>query len=1166
MRTSLFFLCLSAWAGQGLNLSKVRAENGSFTAQSHSTPVIAELELSDWTMVTPNDSVAILNAFGVVVEFQDANTLRVADNWITGGSASNFSISLSRFANDYLILRFQRDRAGTIGPARTDYCQAWDRFGVLQYSATIKYSGDSDYNYPGIYAAQNGNKTIQRVHFLRAGKTSGSPCLPFPGDRRRWPSQLRLLGIPVEVRWNARGCQRQSLERVDGRRLEALSNLRFHGHQLLPNSISRADPVPDPSSVIWRAGVPQSPSCANSFSQADASPVISGCSWQILSGPSTPVWSSHSTTSPSLAGLIAGDYSLQLQVQDAASQTAVVTQHIGVVATDSNDIVINAAGLPTQAQTDVILGPLQKWKSSREPYPLFDLLHGEQWNLRSGPNGDFQKPINGGSSYQPGTAYFDYAQPGTLSVAQFSNVLTGAGTSWLTTACSTGDKTKTAAVLTSVEAGIHPTDPFTITTGNQKLSLAFDGGTAITVTLTIGSRTPAQIAADIQSAIGKAGTAAATYNGFLIRIATATVGMGGSVAVRAIPDSAYSLLGLVAGTYTVANVPQANMTIIPWYLTSTLSTVNPGYGTGRRQLNVLACNSDTSMIVEQASGLNWRLPSQSGIQYALDNQSWPYYYYSTNNGNYYDNILADYSLAFKTGIASHLEQARARADRWFRGPGIDLGQEYTTSSDSTTVVGSGHQMSSRLLGVAGVVLRALDGRPSYWKGLEYIFAGDVAKLSGPGSNILDLYIDQREFGYALQRVSLCALFDPNAYAATCRGALVKVTANIITPSRNTVDSAYPYWPVLYYSSASFQGSSSVCVVNGSNSVVGTGTAFRTLGPTSTIWFFPTPRTRPPNNAAGDSTWYTPTFVDATHLKLDRNYAGATGCTGTSGSNKGWALFDSAIDVPYIGWGAQPFMAGGILNSAFAWASLATACNSIGVPANCDDSTAALLKRYTSEQAAWTANVGYQASTGGVYQGAGFVNCSPPSSNPVCDAGNLPYGARVIAEEAALGLSWAYRLTGNASFKTTADAMFAANWSSPAGLPDYNPPGGGYVQSPGTVAAYKYYGLQAGTSGQPSYQAVQLCAAMTFPCLSPVAPVMNRTIAVRYSPSDISGASYVRITVTKPDGTATTTTCSSSPCSVTGDARQGQNHLIQAAYFTSAGAQLAQTAVEVLTVQ
>ncbi len=468
MRTTLFFLCLSAWAGQGLELSTVRAQNGAFPAQSHSTPVIAELEFSDWSTVTTDDSVAILNAVGVLVDYQDTNTLRISDNWATGGSASNFAIPLSLFANNYLYLRFQRDNAGTIGPPQTDYCQAWDRFGVLQYSTTITYTGDSGFSFSGIYAAQNGNITVQRIHFLRTGTTlvpvtSRSPATADAGplNTGSWAFQWKFDGSLADASgngWTAAMFDASTPSGTCGSTATSYCNTLYQA----------AIPVLTTTAVTWRAGVSQNPSCANSFSQSDASATISSCFWQILSGPSLPVWSSHSTTSPSMTGLVAGDYDFQLQVLDAASQTALLTQHVGVVATDSNDIVINTAGLPTEAQTDVILGPLQKWMSSLSPYPLFDILHGDQWTLRSGPAGDFQNSVNGASSYQSGISYFDYAQARDAGRAtQFSNILTGSGTSWMSTIGDAGDTMATAAIYTSIQAGIHTSDTFTVGSSTQ---------------------------------------------------------------------------------------------------------------------------------------------------------------------------------------------------------------------------------------------------------------------------------------------------------------------------------------------------------------------------------------------------------------------------------------------------------------------------------------------------------------------------------------------------------------------------------------------------------------------------------------------------------------------------------------------------------------------------
>ena len=245
MRTSLFFLCLSAWAGQGLDLSTVRAQNGSFPAQSHSTPVIAELELSDWTTVRANDSVALLDGVGVMVDFQDANTLRIGDNWITGGSASNFQIPLSLFANNYLYLRFQHDNAGIIGPTQTDYCQAWDRFGVLQYSSTITYTADSGYSFAGIYAAQNGNATVQRIHFLRSGTTlvpvaSRSPATADSGplNTGSWAFQWKFDGSLADASGNGWTAAMFDASTPSG-------NLRIHANELLQHAVPGCRSRPD---------------------------------------------------------------------------------------------------------------------------------------------------------------------------------------------------------------------------------------------------------------------------------------------------------------------------------------------------------------------------------------------------------------------------------------------------------------------------------------------------------------------------------------------------------------------------------------------------------------------------------------------------------------------------------------------------------------------------------------------------------------------------------------------------------------------------------------------------------------------------------------------------------------------------------------------------------
>ena len=1215
MKTILGLLAsVLAFAGQGIKLSNVRVENGSITAQTTTQAIIAEFELSDITS-PGNGALAELNAIGIEVDYSSGTNVRIA--FLRDVGTGVCDIPIASFVNGYLYIRLMHDNAGSVGTAQTDYCEAWDITNVQQFSQAQVYTSFTGSNSAGIFLAQNGNSSTQRFHFFRFGTTLVPPHSRMPAtadvgplNSGSWFVHWKFDGSFADASGNGWTAVMDDSSTPSG---TCGSTATSYCNTLYQNPI----PVITLSQTTWRAGNPQTVSSSSSFTQADASSSISNQFWQFLSYPvAPPIVTGRTSTGATVNGLTAGDYILQLSVTDATPTTGVLAQHMGTVATDANDITINSSALPANSATDIILGPLQKWMSSVANWPLFDTLHGLQQSLRAQ---DFStSSTNGGSVFQNGIAFFDYAQAGTVTATQNSYVLAGSGTAFLTSACGTTEPTAQAGAVASISAGIHTSDTYTVTGSNNVLKLAFDGGSPITVNLTTGSRNPAQIGADIQTAIGGAGVAAPTYNGFLVQIRTATTGGSGSLAIQSVANNAYSLLGFVIGTYTTANIAQNNMTIMPWSATPAPNTAFP---TIRNQLNILGCNSDTSMVIEQANGLAWRYPTSSGVQYALDNQAWPTYNSFQNNGNYYDNALGDYYKAFKSGLAADLTQARARADRWFRQPAINLGDEYTTTIDPSGIGGTGRQVSSRLLGLSGVILRALDGQPSYWTGLEYVFGTDIAKLTQPGlTQIADLYTDQREFGYAMIRVAQCALFDPNSYANSCRQALVDVTNNAITNSRDTADGAFPYFPILYWTSNSWGSGSSVSVTNGSPNVTGTSTTFSNFGPTSTMWMFPTPGVRPANNAVGDSAFYIPVFKDATHLILGTgtpttisasitagirtvtpasmagitngvslisqnadgsntelvtassvtgstftatfasNKAGnsnlylAANYSGTTGVAKGYAIFNSAADVPYVGWGCQPFMCG-LEAEGFAIASLATACTSPGVPTNCSNTVSGLLSGYASDNANWIANVGYNPATQGVWQGAGFVNCSPPSANPYpCNSGNLPYGERVTAQEAAGGVSWAYRLSGTAGFKTLGDALFGAAWTNSGGLPDYNPPSGAYATVPGNLASPKYYGLQSGISTQPAYQAVRTCAA--FPCLSPVQPANLKTYPISFSLSGISGAAKFRAILTAPNGAQVTITCTSSPCSLSGlDARQG-DYLLQTQYLTSGNVVLA----------
>jgi hypothetical protein len=74
-------------------------------------------------------------------------------------------------------------------------------------------------------------------------------------------------------------------------------------------------------------------------------------------------------------------------------------------------------------------------------------------------------------------------------------------------------------------------------------------------------------------------------------------------------------------------------------------------------------------------------------------------------------------------------------------------------------------------------------------------------------------------------------------------------------------------------------------------------------------------------------------------------------------------------------------------------------------------------------------------------------------------------------------------------------------------------------------------------------------------LGGVAPAANRSLQVGFNLAGIPGASSVVITATAPSGAKTVTACTSSPCSVIADARQG-TYLVQLQYLSPGSRPLA----------
>lgn len=560
-----------------------------------------------------------------------------------------------------------------------------------------------------------------------------------------------------------------------------------------------------------------------------------------------------------------------------------------------------------------------------------------------------------------------------------------------------------------------------------------------------------------------------------------------------------------------------------------------GAGTGRRMEDILSCTDDTHMTLRGATWNSDGTTSQgSGLTYAAD----PIGEYSLNwewgqqaaPANYYDNVAAYYALYYRSGIDDYLTAARTWADRFWESPMIDQG-----------IGPGGFSYSPRGLSAMGLVLRALDGRPEMWTGLHSMWNSMMGLLAGYDA-AYGLIYDEREEGYQLAMVSYCALFDTDAtYKSTCKTAIVNSFPAIWTPFKFADGS----WPSLTYGSllSWYPSSTSATLTNGSTTVTGVGTTWGSSDFPARIWFMD-PYSRPKGNTQGDPVAYTVTFVNSAQLTLDRPYEG------TSGSH-GWQISPSAV-----GWVSQPFAAG-ILSTAFDLAAKAVA--------DVSPTTATLAHSYNVAAANWIKDIAYWPSAKGLYYFAGSVDCPGgplAGANVGCVWGMDAAASRVLSAEAIRGVMLAYAYNGDPALKAFADTLYNAMWGKTGTCPSGSTlcvsdgvyltgmDDGQYMISGGPPTngstPWKWFGQFFGWSGLsswPGYRAGGL------------KPAIGERVYIGANLPGVPGATKIRVAITDPSGSTTTTDCNALPCAVTVDSRQGDS-LMSIQYLSAAGAVLA----------
>jgi hypothetical protein len=522
----------------------------------------------------------------------------------------------------------------------------------------------------------------------------------------------------------------------------------------------------------------------------------------------------------------------------------------------------------------------------------------------------------------------------------------------------------------------------------------------------------------------------------------------------------------------------------------------------------------------------------------------------TANINYYDNVLAFYVMYYRTGIDLYLQYARWLADRWWTNPAVlDRGNCHDGQQGWCTM--------PRIAALSGMFLRAIDqdlqaGIPNsspMWAGLRnYIDLGFAFMMNVQTTNNNALGGDIREMGYNDMFVAMCGAYDPDpVHAATCRSAVNAAILTTIEPQRlpdghwegvvGTVNSQ----GFVYDTNA--QGPGTVTVTPGSNVVTLVG------GTWNPAWF---PAEffsaySPADISTRDSTYYNATYVDSTHLQLDRNYVDVCSSGTNSCSGRQWLLGPPAT---WIGFGAMGYMEG-ILGHFF---------NQAHIALNMDPqyaSTAALAKSYVVDAANWISKSTLDGSgsvdpaTRGALYSAGYGVCTPGNDTLGCRCGpNNPNCVNAVASREnmmeALGeLGLAYGYDPSPSLRSAIDNVFSAAFAKNPTDPGYD---GTYASDLDSFfyGTYnpKWFGFIGGMGGSYVYLSTRQGG---------LAQPVFEVIYVDGDIASVPGAAKMQVAVTEPSGSVDPpVTCSKSPCPVTVNRTLG-NWALQVSYLSSSNA-------------
>ncbi len=859
---------------------------------------------------------------------------------------------------------------------------------------------------------------------------------------------------------------------------------------------------------------------------------------------STLQFSSQADINPTVQGLIAGSYTMQLTVTDSSGQHTTCSTKYGAVATDANGSVIISN--PVHAQ---ILGPMIA--SFASPWAAEPQQHIAYANLiiQKMTNPNSSTACSGPCQFQ----FFDYwnqAQAGTVTVSNGSQTVTGVGTAFQTLFCGgPGNTTPINAGSTAIVIWYPIASSYGLPSGTTGRRTGQVTNCASQTSMTVNFP---------------------TFTNSWVTDTYVLAGSGLSYAYvetnGAASQGPNGIGGWLVGAYPGNYYDNVKALYAAWYRTGI---------------------DDYLLAAEVLADRWWSYPAiDKGIPYESSNSGNPWGFIAIGhrslalsglflrNSDTVNPPPYDYDPGLRT-IVDYLQgQGTPNGSLTLTCP---TGPVILTCSQDVREQGYalgwvalytlyGHN-SATVANSLAAVSRDMNNRWGQCQRVTSTSDGICRQGDNVGSNQTGFKSSwsQGAGNFPVQVISgsnVVTAQGGGTFSAADFLAPIVVTAASGNPMVLTLASAAPtYWANTLTNIGIVGATGTGCSnMNGPQLVIGvsgtqvtinlngsgcTYTANSATAATPTaIWFTSTGTTTPIGNLQGDVGWYYAVYLDSTHIDLVQadgstpvSYSGRQ-----SGSSVGWQLLNYATATQggnWLGYTWQPYMTG-ILNQSYWWVALALAAS--------DPTNAANAATWAQNNANAMANTGLNTTiqsgyvTKGPYYAIG-ITCVGAGVGVAyyaagCDSGML--GDRELNSEALNVATIAARFNPASAISITlGNTMIAAMYAQTGEsgfdganiLGDLVNPGFMYVGN----AQHKWFGAFWGVGADWSWASTRLGG---------LRPPIPRVVQVSL---DFQMASQAVLTVVRPDGTSSQVTCTSSPCAVSIDSREG-DHILSIKYL------------------